>query len=142
MTGRLVSEAKNGKQTAIMLRTMQKWLVSRWARYFVSIQRHSLMEVPPHRGKEPATASHLNAAACFTALADLRAHHHPAFVCLVEVPLDREAGFILSMEKQNFVKPKHWGFWLGMLWLISDSMKSVLRRMPQRHRTDSAFSYL
>ena len=70
-------------------------------------------------------------AACFTALADLRAPHHPAVACLTEQPLDREAGFTLSMgekkkKTQTFVKPRHWGFWLGTLWLIRDSMRSVL----------------
>lgn len=49
-------------------------VASHVVRYFVSIQKHSLMEVPLLRGGE--------AAACATALADLRAHHHPAFGCL------------------------------------------------------------
>lgn len=49
----------------------------------------------------------------------------------MEGTLDREAGFTLSKgekkkKKQTFVKPRHWGFWLGTLWLISDSMRSVL----------------
>lgn len=45
---------------------------------------------------------------CCTALADLRAHHHPAGAGCREVPLDREAGFTPSVEKkQIFVKPKH-----------------------------------
>lgn len=58
-------------------------------RYFVSTQRHSLMEIPLHRGREAGTASHLEAAACFTALADLGAHHHPASASLMEVLLQR-----------------------------------------------------
>lgn len=74
------------------------------------------------------TAGPPGAAACFPALADLRARHHTAVDCLTEVPLDREAGFTFPRKKKNqtFVKSRHWGFWLGMLWLISDSMRSVL----------------
>lgn len=56
-------------------------------------------------------------AACFTALADLRAPHHPAVACLTEGPLDREAGFTLSMgekkKKTDFCQAQALGFLAG-----------------------------
>ena len=76
----------------------------------VRVQRHSLVAIPPRRGREAANS---RSSSGFTALADLRARHHTAAACLTEVPLDREAGFTLPRKKTDFCEAQALGVLAG-----------------------------
>lgn len=73
-------------------------------RHFVRVKRQSLMEMPFCRGREAADKSSRGCSIVHYTAA-LSAHHHSAFTCLLEMPLDREAGFTLSMEKKDLSSP-------------------------------------
>lgn len=92
--------------------------------HVMSTQRQSLMEMPLHRGKEAANCRSCRGRSLFVRIDWSASSPPPAFACLREVPLDS----ILSMEETDSRQAQAAG--IGMLWLISASMRSVLRRMP------------
>ena len=109
------------------------------------VQRDGRMEIPPREERKRQTASPLEAGRVFHRVGWSESSPPPC-CCLSHGAAPRQRGRLhpfhgrKKKKTQTFVKPRHWGFWLGTLWLIRDSMRSVLWRMPQRRRTDSAFS--
>lgn len=94
MLGRLVPKARNGKETGVWVGEVAGLMVVRCLEYKGTVGWRSHLG-RKRRGKQQVL---WRLAACFTALADLRAPHHPAAACPMEGTLDREAGFTLSME--------------------------------------------
>lgn len=116
MLGRLVPKARNGKETGVWVGEVAGLVVVRCLEYKGTVGWRSHLG-RKRRGKQQVL---WRLAACFTALADLRAPHHPAAACPTEGTLDREAGFTLSMEdlkkkkqKTDFCQAQALGFLAG-----------------------------
>lgn len=134
MTGRLVSDAKNGDWMGITL-IMQKWLVSGWLgillAYKGKVRRRS------HFTEERQQQTRLQHVSLHWPIGE----PSPPCFCVSYGGAPKKRGRLHPLHGKNRLSHAQ-ALGMEMLWLISDSMRFMLQRMPRRHRADSAFSYL